>query len=507
MSEAQPIGINLAFVNDYSLGDYWINRAKQLRVQNGGDLQPLDQEAPYGAYDNGGTIAYTSDLYPASLSAGQAAGYILQAGTDLALEAGSWVVRWDGTDDIYLTGGTLPTQLLSGSGASNRHVVTFTGSTGTSIVSLQGTDIANLEILRLADEVAYDAGQKFRTAFLDQLDDFDFVRFLNFQGVNDYAGFTDWVDRPQASNLAFTGPGGVPAEEMIALCNAASKDAYIHIPHTWTNQTIRSFADLLATTLTGKVYCELSNETWNALFSQATWLYDTGERLGYGSDRFSSGRRFLAQRSREVFRIFSEAFTTAGRDLTDLVKMLCWQNAQGADHFPDLLEWRQTNLAINHYATAPYPGGKLGDNTNYSATLALSEAAVVAAVQEEWDNYLTTGGSTRNAESLFDIFAGLAPLGLQAATYEAGQHLLDETSPTQSGVEAHLRAAAAHGDMASLYQSIVTDWFGAGGGPLTILALNWFPSTSGYWGLYTSDMEETPGPKLTGLRAGIAAAA
>ena len=72
-------------------------------------------------------------------------------------------------------------------------------------------------------------------------------------------------NRVTPSDFITDGPGGVPYEDMIELCNEAQKDMWINIPALATPQFVQSLAQLISANLDPNlnVYVEYGNENWN----------------------------------------------------------------------------------------------------------------------------------------------------------------------------------------------------------------------------------------------------
>ena len=62
-----------------------------------------------------------------------------------------------------------------------------------------------------------------------------------------------------------------------------------------------------------KIYVEYSNETWNTIFSQTTYVQDQGEVLALSESRWQAGQRFAALRSIQMWEIFEQEFIDDSR--------------------------------------------------------------------------------------------------------------------------------------------------------------------------------------------------
>jgi hypothetical protein len=91
-------------------------------------------------------------------------------------------------------------------------------------------------------------------------------------------------------------PKGSALEYMADLSNETQKNMWICIPHQASDDYVLQVAQLLkARVRTGlKIYVEYSNETWNTLFSQTTYVQDKGLALNRSSDRYMAGHLYIS---------------------------------------------------------------------------------------------------------------------------------------------------------------------------------------------------------------------
>jgi hypothetical protein len=127
---------------------------------------------------------------------------------------GTYVIKWRGSGAV--TGVSIGAQrnaakgIWTGGGADGRVVTNgrflCTGGNGNSVFYVKGPTISNLVICRLEDEDAHDAGQIFRTDYLNLLKSFNGI--LRFSVSADAANrnvLADWADRPQTSLMTYNG--------------------------------------------------------------------------------------------------------------------------------------------------------------------------------------------------------------------------------------------------------------------------------------------------------------
>jgi hypothetical protein len=255
-------------------------------------------------------------------------------------------------------------------------------------------------------------------------------------GPTNGSEFVNWSSRIQKTANHYTttvpltnGDGssttgqGVAYEWQIDLCNRATADMWITVPHKASDDFVRQLARLIRDNLnsTRKVYVEYSNEVWNWGFDQTNYADAQGTSRGFvGSYPFKGSTVYInawwgyyVYRSCQVARIFEEEF--AGQT-SRLVKVLGGQ--LGYDNWLDLVaQWgdihpvvlqhlaalvqpsiNPNNVTFDAYALAPYWNG---DN------LTTMQASIDYLVEklDEANRTLTNHG----------------PGGTKLICYEAGQ--------------------------------------------------------------------------------------
>jgi chitodextrinase len=213
-----------------------------------------------------------------------------------------------------------------------------------------------------------------RSDFVSDLTPYSVLRFMDW-GPTNGSEFVNWSSRipktadhynvtvPLTNGDGSTTTGrGVAYEWQIDLCNKASADMWINIPHKASDDFVRQLARLIRDNLTDrkKVYVEYSNEVWNWGFQQTHYADAQGQARGFvGSYPFKGNTVYInawwgyyVYRSCQVARIFEEEF--AGQ--TDrLVKVLGTQ--LGYDNWPDFVAtWGDIHpVALQHMAALFQP--------------------------------------------------------------------------------------------------------------------------------------------------------
>ncbi len=91
------------------------------------------------------------------------------------------------------------------------------------------------------------------------------------------------------------------------------------MPHLADDDYIRNFAQMTRRLLKSnlKVYVEHSNEVFNPSYAQAAYAQQKGMELGLSKDPYEAQIRYHSLRSRQIFKIWEEAF-----DKNRLVRVL-----------------------------------------------------------------------------------------------------------------------------------------------------------------------------------------
>lgn len=235
------------------------------------------------------------------------------------------------------------------------------------------------------------AEQPFHPTFLEETQAFSVVRFMDWQNTNRERTLDDadelpsprrWSDLPTRESMSWR---PVPVDVMVDLANQLGVDPWFAMPHTAEDELVATFASRVAARLASdrKVYVEYTNEYWNDIFDQHQWINGEGCRRhsrnpGRDCDpdgngtlcEYTSwnatqercldfGRRYYAERTVEIGRIWREAFRNA---TPERVRRVMAGQIGGADWWmPEYLE-RQVDGSPAHtqvdvMAVAPYFGG------------------------------------------------------------------------------------------------------------------------------------------------------
>jgi hypothetical protein len=186
---------------------------------------------------------------------------------------------------------------------------------------------------------------------------------------------------------------GVAYEWQIDLCNKATTDMWVNIPHKASDDFVRQLARLIRDNLNSqqKVYVEYSNEVWNWGFHQTVYADQQGQAKGFVGEFPFKGKTvyinawwgYYVYRSCQIARIFEQEFAGQTQRLR---KVLGTQ--LGYDNWPDFVAtWgdihpptlqlmaalaqpaiNPNNVVFDTYAVAPYWNGN--DLTSMQADIA-----------------------------------------------------------------------------------------------------------------------------------------
>lgn len=326
-------------------------------------------------------------------------------------------------------------------------------------IELTRTDVA--DPVRAIDcrEVARPEEERFHPDFLSFVQQFAFIRFLDWQRINDNAAVR-WVDRTRPDSSSQVGPAGASIEDMIDLANSTKTDPWFLMPYRADADYIRRFAQLVRQRLdpARTIYVELGNEVWNDMFDAAQQATREGlaMRLGGGDPGRAQMLRY-AQKLRIVMQIWTQVFA----DRPDrLVRVAASQNAN-ADLADIILGHGDTAEWIDALATAPYiwidlDGYGPGESDR-----------VFAHMPRAIDDAFAFAERNRAVARRY---------GKRFITYEGGQHLV-----TKDMVLAH--AIQRDPRMGAVYGSYLNRWNAQMGGELALYASTTPISEHGSWGL------------------------
>ena len=527
----QPMAMNLMGVADWSPQAPFLDHFKTARPWIGhlpgrwGGVSHEDLAAAGYLDENGWPTALPPEL-------GSIGTVIL---TDLPAEArslaGRYVLRFQGTGIVEVSGRAENVRY-----GKNEVSFDYTPGPGPIEIRIQrigrgGDYIRDISVVREDQIAAFEAGEVFNPLWLDMLDGFEALRFMDWMDTNDSSQI-GWEERPQPADYTWA-MEGVPAEVLVDLSNTLGADPWFTMPHMADDSYIRNFAELVRERLDEdlRAYVEYSNEVWNWQFEQARWAEEQA-RAQWGGENL--WMQFYGGRAAEVSRIWSEVF---GADANQrLIRVISSQTgwlgleeqvltaplwvASAADRKPPA-------AYFDAYAVTGYFGGILGlrerapilrawlsDSRDRARTTATAEGLIgkdaeafvsahqydVATAQAalELQDGLLSGDS---ADTLADLLGRVLPYhkkvadrhGLDLIMYEGGSHvvgigpMVDDAELT--GFFTHFNYTEA---MAGLYEQLLTGWNDIGGALFGVYADVAAPGKWGSWGARRSLSDDNP---------------
>jgi hypothetical protein len=374
--------------------------------------------------------------------------------------------------------------------------------------------LRNIKVVTAANEAAAKAGQFFNPAFLKLIQNFRALRFMDWFRTNG-SGLSSWTDRPVPTNAFFGTSKGVPIEIAVQVANAVSADAWMNVPVMADDNFIAQMATLVHSQLgsTQKIYVELSNEVWNASFTQSKYAVDKGKALWptRSSSRgdYEYNREWFGMRTAQMCDIWRSVWRSDPR-------LVCVLGAQAAWSFSatEALKcpyWTQgapcSGHAINAVAIAPYMGGAVPSAWTSQADGGLTKLFQSLYSQNdptmEGDSYLSrilrrwsrsevmipSGGFiAQDAAWEKDFITNLVPYKLPLLAYEGGQTFANGSTDALNDL---YLAANRDPRMGQAYARYFQQWKTAGGQLFMHFNDVGVESKYGSWGALESIMQTT----------------
>lgn len=486
------IGVNLNGVTDWSTEWPFVDVFKTSRP-----WLSQRQGAPFG---QGGPLHLTPEGWVASLEPGQFAETVMMTGSQFP--AGQYTLLYDGEGKLGF--GFDNAKIVSQS-PGRMTVDVQPDQTGVFLRILEtnpDNPIRNIRFIMPGFENTYQT-QPFHPLFLDRLSKFDTLRFMDWEATNN-SHLVNWADRTTINSATQASNQGVALEYMIQLANTLKINPWFNIPAEASDDYVRQFATMVRDQLDPslRVYIEYSNEAWNNIFSQASYVSQQGLVLGLDSNGFTAGLRYYAQRSVEVFKIWEDVF---GQNCDQrLVRVLA---GQGANPWTaeQILSWKDAYQYADAYAIAPYFDGfgdadqdgwsDLNDVDMVNATLKMTPDQII-------DNMLLE--IPTEIKQMFDSNYAVATkhYGLDLLAYEGGSHLTSYQFLGAQQAQMHDLFLAVNQSprMRDLYKAYLDQWQQSGG-----ILFNQFVDVNastkwGYWGaLEYQNQDINTAPKYLGL--------
>jgi hypothetical protein len=242
-----------------------------------------------------------------SVPAGGVSSYILY---DLPADSGvsgHFRCTWTGTGTVQVLGAQNVTTI-----DASRIEFDYT-ATGSGFVEIRVSEVTSgpirVAVVHQDDWTAADAGEVWRTSWLDMIRNSRVLRFKDWARIDNYAGGATWALRTPEAACSMMSDTGVSIESMIDLCNLVGADPWFCMPHTVDADYLTQFATLVLGRLDASrhVYVEWSNKVWDGNLGQSSWhSVQAGALLGdsalEGTAEFYGGKAAeMAQAWRAVW--------------------------------------------------------------------------------------------------------------------------------------------------------------------------------------------------------------
>jgi hypothetical protein len=457
------IGSNLDSINDWDTALPFLDLFKTSRPWISGNSATWQ-------WDDGRPLDLDADGWVRSLLPNQIARTLMLVDdTTLRVGAGRWVVTYGGSGQIqYANQVTLLTSL------PGRDLVEIHAHpNGGMFLYLTATSPEDpIRNIRIVPEAYADdpAPPTFHPDFLARLGSYRVLRFMDWAKTNE-TDLAHWSGRPEPADARWSSHRGVPLEVMCELANGTCSEPWFCIPHLADDEYVRQAAELIHARLEPglRVWVEHSNETWNGIFPQASYVQQQGLAAGLSTNAWQAGWFWHARRSVRIFGIFSEVFG-AERELVRVMGgfvTVPWGNEQA-------LSFEDAHLHTDVLAIAPYFGGEWGTDRLGEAR-AMDLPQLLEALRK--DSVPWAIGMTAENRAVADSF------GVGLVAYEGGHHLAAPQLAASDPVHALFHAAARSEGMGELYSEYLDAWREAGGETFVNFTLCGRFSQWGCWGV------------------------
>lgn len=379
----------------------------------------------------------------------------------------------------------------------------------------EAADCAGGESSAQAFEAVADA-QPFHPAFLQNIRQYKAIRYMDFLATNGNT-VDSWANRTLRNDGRYTFNKGAPPELAIDIARFLGSDAWINLPHQATDEYVREIAQYALSNLAPhqRVVVEYSNEVWNLIFSQGSWVQEQGEARwpNEPSDGYFKRINWYGMRANEVIGIWKAVWDhQADRVIGAMGGQL--SNETIAQVALDCPLWAAENGGqnctsnIDVLTMAPYFGGYLGNQEYYDQVKTWLTQGQAFALDQLFADItqggLLPGGQAGLAQAIGWMQQARATadaFGLELMAYEGGQHLVGVgTLINDEELTALFNAANRDERMFAVYQDYLAAWRGSGGALFCL----WMSMSSfdrfGNWGIQES-MDDLDNPKYRAVQA------
>lgn len=341
------LGMNLSEIADWTPELGFLNVAKLSREWSGYKLN--------NGWDNSATAAFEPYMdengWPTEIPEGYRSMNILFYGHVPTgaheLVAGRHVLQYEGEGTIRLSAHPNNVRIISQE--PGKIVFDFIPNNDGVHLMIESTDpnhngeyIRNISVVKEEYLDLYEAGEMFHPVFLEMMQDFRELRFMQWGDGEDN------TPNPEIHPFnRYTYGASVPPEVMIELCNQAGTDGWFTIPFYASDEYIREFAQIIKDNLDPRLtaHIEYGNELWNWGYAIARDNMNIARAdpnfMQYGESAHIYGYGY---RAAHVMDIFNQVFSDEP-DRIDTV--IAWQQSSGDYSYSRILAGMERYLLDN----------------------------------------------------------------------------------------------------------------------------------------------------------------
>ena len=275
-----------------------------------------------------------------------------------------------------------------------------------------------------------------------------------------------WEDRPVPEKAFYGDASGVPLEVMVALSNRLNTDVWFNMPHRATDDYVAKFAAAAHRSLVHKqrVYVEYSNETWNGIFKQTSYMTARGRAMWPSAPSdVSVNRSFYGMRTSQICEMWKRVW---GADASRVVCVMSTQtvNYGVATSSLDCSLWEQAPCSTNHgidaLAITGYIGGSIPSSWSSQQDGGL-DYLFTQILQGGIDPKGYPGGFIKEFSDLTAANKKIADAhGLELVFYEGGWGFV---APGDAGLTALFLRANKDPRVGQVYTALLEAWKTSGG--------------------------------------------
>lgn len=318
------------------------------------------------------------------------------------------------------------------------------------LTSTAGDPVRNIRIVPVAYEAA-GVWPRFQKAWLDGLRPFHAFRFMDWINTN-ASTQTEWVDRVTPAWYTQGGERGICFEYAIEVCNELDADAWVCVPAMASDDYIRQLARLWRDNLEAgrRIYLEYSNEVWNWMFTQASWVVNNAP--GAADAYVSADLAAIAAAGEghpekdaymmaRTFRLWREEF---GADASSRIVNVATGQHAWPDNSRRILDYlfTKTTVGCDAFAVGGYFNFTEAEHARWNAA---PEQVTADIILDETARRLIESDQWTRASA-----AWAAKYGIPFLVYEGGQHM-QPWMQGEWGYNAALFEAQIHPKMYQLY--------------------------------------------------------